>query len=184
MSDEMTDIERATAILEPLIEADTSDDDMVIALIQSGFKFSVAGRMLNRVLESKGLRTSSKDRFAAIEEHLANWGFAPESWDDVDSAADALAEEVENTSKAQAVRGIQKYAKQNGIELPAKPKGTGGGTRVNVFDRFYAWARQNPGCTDEQIGDFVASLEVTEKQAEKYTGRFTGIMAFARELNA
>lgn len=188
MSDEMNDLERATEILNPLIDREATEDEMVIELIQSGFKFSRAGRLLTQVLESKGLRLSAKDRYAAVEEHLVAWSFDPQSWADVEEAAESLSEEVDNTSKAQAIRAIQKFAKQNGIELPAKPKGTGGGggPRVNAFDRFASWAMDHRDASDEDI-DAYALETITkdgapnEKQAAKYSSIFKQMMSFARD---
>jgi len=180
---EPTDLEKAIVILNPLIEAGTDEDELGIALVQAGFKFARAGRLMNQVLEARGLRMSSKNRFAAVEELLVSQNFAPNDWADVDTFAVTVSEEVEATTKSQALASIRKYAKQNGIELPSKPKGAGG-TRVGAFDRFYAWAAENSDASDDDIQEFTDDLGVTEKQAIKLGRRFQGIMGFARGFQA
>lgn len=181
---ETSDFDRALEIIEPMVN-DSTEDEMVVALIQAGFKFAKAGRVMNQVLQSKGLKLSAKDRYAAVSGLLQDWGFAPETWADVEAAAENIADEVDATTKAQAVRAIKKFAKDVDLELPERPKGGGGGgSRVTAFDRFYAWAVENQDANDDDVAEFVASLGCPEKQAAKYTNRFQGILGFAREFRS
>ncbi len=180
---QMSDLDEALLILGPMIENGASEDEMAVALIQNGIKYARAGRMLAKVLEAKGLKVSAKDRYAAAAENLTNWGFAPASWDDVEEAVENLVEELDATNAAQALSCVKRFAKEHEIALPEKPKGVSGGRARgdSVFDTFYALALRERDITDEQIKEFIASREVTEKQAAKYYGRFTGIIRFARK---
>lgn len=170
-----SDLDRASAILAPMIEAEASNDDMAVALIQAGFKYTVAGRMLAKVLESKGLKLSAKDRYASVAEHLQNWSFAPESWDDVEEAVANLVEEVQATNAAQAISCIRRFAKEHEIQLPEKPKGTGGGrsSGTSASKRFYAWTVANPTASLDDLKEFVYSLSISEESKPKTFAWFT-----------
>jgi len=181
-TEQPSDLDRAIAIVNPMIESGASDEDMVIALIGSGFKFQKAGRLLTKAQEAAGVRMSAKDRYASAEELLTGWSFAPESWDDVDQAADALAEEIDATSKAQAISCIKKFVKAAGLEMPSKPKRTGG-SREGVFERFIAWALANKDASDEDIANYATSVCESEKQANKYAQRFIQFVSLARAWN-
>lgn len=188
MSDENTeevtespsDLEVASGHLQPLIDRDASEEEMVVELIQNGFKFARAGRIMNQVLQSLGLRMSAKDRSSAVSELLVAWEFAPENWSQVEECATSISEEVDSTSKAQALTAIRKFAKENAIKLPAKPKGAGGGTRSSKDDAFHSWILQNRDATSADISDYVDGIGVTEKQAPKYVNAFVMRIEFAR----
>ena len=184
MSEDMTnvnvDLDRATEILMPMIDAGASNEDMVVALIQAGIKYARAGRLMMKVLESKGLRVSAKDRYAAASENLTNWEFAPETWADVEDAVANLVEELDSTNTAQALSCVKRFAKEHEITLPEKPK-TGGRRDGSSADaRFYAWAVANKDASEADVKAFVDALGVTENQAPRYLAAFTERLAFAR----
>lgn len=193
MSDETTveetpdvpsDLEVATGYLQSLIDAGASEEDMVVVLIQNGFKFARAGRIMNQVLQSLGLRLSAKDRNSAVDELLVAWQFAPENWNQVEACAISLSEEIESTSRAQALTSIRKFAKENGIELPAKPKGVGGGgERGSKEEAFHSWACANRDATKDDVAEYVESIGVTEKQAPKYVNAWVSRIKFARTFS-
>jgi hypothetical protein len=178
----LSDFDVALSILEPMIEANAPEGDMGIELIrQGGFRVSRVQPLLRQVLESKGVLLSNKNRKAKAAELLIAMGFAPESWADVDIAATNIAEELDDTSKGQAISAIKAFAKENEIELPAKPKGEGG-SRTSKDDLFYAWAIENPHADEVEVGQFIANLGVTEKQLPKYVNAYMARIDFARKF--
>ena len=178
-----SDLEIATDILDPIIEAGGDEGKMVIALIEAEFKASKALTLIRLVLESKGLLLSNKDRYTQVEENLANWDFANNvgDWENIDALAVTLSEEIEATSKSQALASIRKFAKANSIELPAKPKGAVG-SRGNKFDEFYTFALANRDASPGEIVEFIDGFGSTENQAKKYVSFFGGILGFARKF--
>lgn len=183
--EEISDVDQALLVIGDMLEQNASEDDMIIALIQSGVKYARAGRVLSKVLESKGLKVSAKDRYAAASENLTNWGFAPQTWDDVDDAVTNLVEELEATNAGQALSCVKRFAKEHEITLPERPKtGTGRARGASADSRFYAFAIANKEATADQIGEFVASLGVTEAQAPRYLAAFQERIDFARKFAA
>lgn len=178
------DLDNAIAILEPLIASEASHEEMVVALIQSGIKYARAGRLMTKVLESKGLRVSSKDRYAAASENLTNWGFAPASWDDVEDAVANLVEELDATNAAQALSCVKRFAKDHEIELPEKPKTGGRRGGSSVYNRFFVWALANREATDVEAEAFVMSQVSNERQGAKYAAICVPALQFARSFAA
>jgi len=181
MEIQKTDLEIAIEVLAPMVENGESEDDMGVALVGAGFKFAKAGRLVIQALESMGHRKSSKERYAEAESLLNSWAFSPDSWDDVDGAAENLEEQIDATSKAQAISCIKKFCKAMEIELPAKPKGTG--TPRNSSDaQFYEWALAHRDATADDVESFVIGLGVTEKQVGKYVAAYVPRLEFARKF--
>lgn len=151
------DLASATAIVGPLHASGADDDAMVVALIQEGgFNFKKAGRLLQKALEGMGVRVSAKDRYAQVSELLLENDFAPESWDDVAATLDWLVEQVGSTTEKQALVAVKKFAKDNGIELPAKPKGGGGAGRGRGFrGEILDWLVANVAASDEEFVKFM-----------------------------
>jgi hypothetical protein len=174
------DLEKARGIVEPLASAGKSDDEMVIALIQDGgFSFKKAGRYLNKALEALGVRMSAKDRYEAVCELLLENDFEPKTWDEVKKVAEYLAEELDSTTEKQALVSVRKFAKENGIELPKKPKGGGGGRGKGFRGEIIEWMIENATASDE---DFVAWMAGNSKP-EALTKRFLGFREMARKIH-
>lgn len=181
----VTDLDIAIETLQPMIDAGESEDEMGVALVRKGYKFNRAGNLVKQALESLGIKVSAKERFEAVKELLVAMAFAPTSWDEVDACAASLADEVKATSKSQALSAIKRFAKENDIELPSKPKGAGGGgSRTSAWDIFFSWAKQNPTATEADITAFVIAQGRSEGQAPKYASVFNSALNFAREFNA
>jgi transcriptional regulator with AAA-type ATPase domain len=180
---ELTPLEIAIAVLEPVIDEGGDEEAMSIALIKSGVKASRLGAMLKLVLEAKGLAKSAKDRFAEASELLVNWDFKGNvsEWKDVEEAAVSISEEVDETTKIQALAAIRKFAKANEIELPKKPKGAGG-SRTSIDDLFFDWAVNNQDAGEAEINNFLATQNITEKQLPKYVSAYMARITFARKF--
>lgn len=173
---------KATEIIEPLAKAGKSDDEMAIALIQNGgFPFKKAGRLLRKVLENLGIRMTAKDRLAQASAILLQTDFAPKDWAEVLKVCEYLAEELDATDEKQALVAVKKFATEQSIELPTKPKGSGGGgARTGFRSKFLVWVQANPSSTDAQFDAWVKEQGKKASQARFYK-RILGIV---RTVNA
>jgi len=188
----MSDIlDNANAILIPLINGGTTDEDELMTALANagGFSIKRIPSLVTQILQDEGLRTSPKERNEAVAELFASDTPTFGTWDDVIAAAERVCDHVANTTTAQAVTSIKKWAKANGVELPSKPKAAAGGSRRNAYDAFAEWFLANPQATDTDINDyalgaFLKDGEPNEKQAVKYAAIFIRMAAMARAYQA
>jgi hypothetical protein len=148
------ELAKAKEILEPLAKEGKSDDEMGVALVTDGFSFNKAKRLMRRALEDLGVRLSNKDRLAQASELLLANDFAPTEWQEVVDVCEYLAQELEATTEKQALRSVKKFAKEQGIELPEKPKGKGGvgkPSATSYRSMSLAWIAANPKATEKQF---------------------------------
>lgn len=176
------DLARAIEIITPRATDGTTDDELKILLMKDGgFPFAKAGRLFNRAMESMGARLSAKDRFELVSETLLENDFAPVDWSEVQTVVEYLASEIDSTDEKQALVAVRRFAKENGIDLPKKPKasagpGKGRGFRGQILDWFVA----NVEKSDD---DFVAWMKTNEKP-EALIKRFLGFRENARLVHA
>lgn len=168
---------KAKEIIEPMAKAGKSEDEMAIALIQNGgFAFKKAGRLLRKVLEDLGVRMSAKDRLEQASELLLKSDFAPKSWDEVVKVCEWLAGELEATDSKQALNAVKKFAKEQGIELPIKPKGSGGGGAKTGFRSvFLSWLETNPTADDATFDKWIGQHDRKASQVSFYK-RILGVV--------
>tara|TARA_R110000744_G_scaffold196160_2_gene315368 strand:- start:1744 stop:2304 length:561 start_codon:yes stop_codon:yes gene_type:complete len=181
-------LENATEILLPLIESGDHDpDSLMTALANAGFKITTIPKFVNTILETAGLRLSPTNRASAVAEFMLE--NAPESfgsWDAVIALATQAADEIGSSTVPQVVSALKKWAKANGIELPAQTKVvSAGGTRSNQFDRFRVAYQANPSMTDAEIAEYALATitksgEPNPKQAAKYEVAFLAAANLAR----
>ena len=155
------EFEKAKGIVEPMSRSGKGDNEIVIALITAGFGFKKAGRLLGKVLEALGVRLSNTDRLKMVSEMLMKNDFAPKDWTEVVQVCEYLAEELDATSEKQAMVSVKKFAKNQSIVLPEKPKNKG--LRAKTLE----WSRANPTADDEAFKVFVST--VTDKESQKNT---------------
>ena len=179
-----TDLETADELIGEMVENDASVEECLPALLTAGFKAGKSMALIKQLMESKGKIMSAKERTATATEYLTSWDFANNvaDYSDVERFANSLTEEMEATTKAQALGSIKKYATANKIELPSKPKGVAG-SRSNKFDDFYAFALKNPSCSEVEISLFIETFGSTEGQNKKYVWLFNGILGFAKKYS-
>jgi hypothetical protein len=174
------DLAKAKELIEPLAVAGKSEDDMVVVLIQDAeFSAKKAFRYVRLALEALGVRMSSKERYEAVCELLLENDFQPTEWDEVKKVADYLAEEIDSTTEKQALVAIRKFAKENGIELPKRPKGGGGGRGAGFRGQIIQWCIDNATASDD---DFTAWMTSHEKP-ESLIKRFIGFREMARKIH-
>lgn len=171
--------EIAEKIIRAGIEAGKSDDEMIVEIIQSGVSFRTAGNLFKTTLEKLGIRASTKAVKETAAEILEEMEFAPETFADVEKAISEILEKVEGAEYKQAFLAIRNYAKENEIELPAKPKGKRGATGFK--GKLYNWILENPEGTKEQLGEFAESLG---KDAEKIIKAFFPVLQLCQKFAA
>ena len=149
----------------------TEDDLVVEILTQQICGFKHAGKNLKLALEQLGLQTSNKDKLASAESILAKSDFAPQNWGDVLDMAERIAAETPNTNEKQAVGLIKKFAKKNGIELPAKPKKEKG-EKVKGVSGFKAklikYLTDNPTATKDDVETFCVDSDKKKELADRF----------------
>jgi len=166
------ELAKAKEIITPMAKAGKSDDEMIIKLMQDGgFTAKQAIRYVNQSLEDLGVRMSNKDRQTAVNDMLLANDFAPSDWSEVVKSAEWISSELDATTDKQALGCIKKFAKENKIELPAKPRGAGrsGGTSFRVVS--LAWMEENPTSTDAEFEKWVLSNEGRTMGDVRYYGR-------------
>lgn len=155
----------------------TEDDLVVEILTQQICGFKHAGKNLKLALEQLGLQTSNKDKLASAESILAKSDFAPQNWGDVLDMAERIATETPNTNEKQAVGLIKKFAKKNGIELPAKPS-----EKVEGVSGFKAkllkYLSSNPAATKDDVETFC----VKSGKKKELAARFDWVRILANTL--
>jgi uncharacterized lipoprotein len=167
---------KAKELIQPLAKAGKSEDEMAIVLIQKGdFPFKRAGRLLRKVLEDLGVRMSAKDRLREVSDLLLKADFAPKDWSEVVKICKYLAEEVDATDEKQALNAVKKFAKDQGYELPIKPKGSGGGAKVGFRSVFLTWLEANPTASDDMFDKWIKQHDRKASQVSFYK-RILGVM--------
>jgi uncharacterized protein YfbU (UPF0304 family) len=167
--------EIARQIVTDGYEADMGEEDMIIELFQTeelGLKkLTAASRLFNSIAATLGLKISTKERKEKAFQLLAEWGFAPDTYDDVRDAAERLESEIPNTTVQQAMSAIRAYAKENELELPKKKKGGGSGASSKV-SKSISWLEEQLAAgaepTETDYMDFVGTLVEKDSQAAKY----------------
>lgn len=145
------DLATAVKLIGDKAKDGTSDDDLKILLMtDGGFPFAKAGRLFNKAMETLGIRMSAKDRYELVAELLMETDFAPKTWSEVEQAIEYVAEQVDSTDEKQAAVAVRRFAKDNGIELPKKPK-TAHGARVTFKDVVFAYLAIHKGITGDEF---------------------------------
>jgi len=182
------DREKAESIVAPLASAGKTDEAMIVALITQGdFRFKYAGQLLQLALEKLGVRMSNKERYSHISEYLMENVFSPETWEDVMNTAEYFAQELDATDEKQALVAIKKFAKENDITLPGRPKGIdkrSGGTRHGFTAECFQWMVDNANSSEEE---FITWLDGEGKRKElkrHFVRVFQTGQAMAKNINA
>lgn len=146
-----TDSQKVEEIVAAGVEAGSSDEDMLIEIIQAGIKFKAAGRMFKEAMETGGYRITAKLRKEQCRDILVECEFSPADHDAVMAMIDSLVGKVADTTTSQAHAVIRSYAKEFEIELPAPVKKASGGLRAKVF----AWIVGNPTANKDDLESFI-----------------------------
>lgn len=180
-----TELEQAMVIVSKVNDGSGCDgdaqDEMIIELIGLGFGFKKAGRLMVQALEALELKLSSKERKEQAAELIEALDGFPDDWDGVQKLGEYLADNITDTTPKQGITLIKGWAKVNTVEMPVRPKGTGGGGGAFGTSGFrgasYAFLRDNPGATDDEI---VAFCEAADKP--KLAQGTINLLAVCREI--
>ena len=98
---------------------------MIVEIVQSGVAYRKAlktfdAAMLHLGFVTKPMKTA--DRNEAVGKMMAEAEFKPESYQEIQDAANHVEKTLEGVTQAQAVSSIRKWLKENEIEIPKKPK--------------------------------------------------------------
>lgn len=173
------DVTNAKKIVEPMARAGNTHDEMAIALVQNGFSYKKAGNVLKRCLEDLGVLLSRKDRFSQVEEILIKNEFAPKEWSEVQAVIEYLARELDATSEKEAMVSVLKFAKQQKIDMPTKPRGQVGRNPNSIRIKQLQWSLANATADDAAFKTWFESTG--EEKGESYHLR---IHTFMRQAYA
>lgn len=150
---------------EYLADENDDEDEILMAIVQSGVKFKVAGKLYKQAMIDLGALVSNKDRWTSAKEIMVADGFEPKNWEEVDAMCNRLVKEIPATEYSKAYAQIRKYAKEFEIELPKPEKKTGGGFKHKI----YAWMVANPSAEKDAFYSYVTrKMEKEEKVADRY----------------
>ncbi len=167
---EETDLEKAVRVVATGIKHDVEEDDIKIMLVKAGFGFRKAGRMYDKAAEQLGIQMSSAVRYEQVSELFEGYEFEISEWPDVLATADFIVENIEMTTQKQALASLKKYAKENGITLPEKPKrvkGEGGGRATGFRTDAFNWMVANPNASDKDLIKYCTDNEKNKPQLHK-----------------
>lgn len=159
---EMTNSDKVEALIKDGKESDKSNDEIMIEVMQLGLGYKAAVKAFENTMRKLGFMMKPSDRTEAVKKILTDIDFKPETYEEIEKAVDYICENVAETSKAQARGAINKYAKENEIELPKKPKGQKGGAGgAKQLEKLVHWILGNADqdekaylkyCESENIG--------------------------------
>ena len=176
---EMTDSAKVKQIVEDGKIDGKTDNDMLVEIVNSGVSFKAATKLFKQALEEGGYAINSKKRAELAAEKLVKSGFEPETYDDVKEMAELLVSGIPDTTNAQALAAIRKYAKEKGVELPKAPKGAAQPGVRGFRAKMFGWMVQNPGATMDQFTDFVVKENGKKEVLAK---RFWPVFETARKM--
>ncbi len=178
------EFQKAKGILEPLARAGKTDEEMVVKLINEGFQAKKSFKLIKSVMEDLGIRMSAKDRYTQTSEILMKNAFAPTEYSEVRDVCVFLASELEATDEKQAMRAVVKYAKENKIELPKRPKGMGPRSGGNSFRaRMIKWMLENTAGSSDAFAAWLTVEKKTQSQINYYVRNFEVAKEMAVILN-
>ncbi len=167
----MTDTEKVLEIVKTGVEAKTSEDEILISVVQSGIKFQQAIKMMKNAMVSLGFAVNSKERFIKTKEILDDEEFEPENYSDVTEMIAKITEEVSGTTEGQALSQIRKYCKEEEIALPKKVKEK----KANVQIKVMAWFVNNYSAETSELEEFLEEIEAPEKSHKGWVSKFEAV---------
>lgn len=162
-------------IVKAGVEADKSDDQMLIEIVQAGAPFKRANKEFENAMTAGGYRISKKDRVKEVRAILVEAEFAPEAYSETADMIERLVKEVADTNSSQAMSCIKAYAKEMELELPKPEKKAKGGFKVIVQNAVIA----NPDLSKDE---FLALCDTAKKDREKMLKRVWPSVEFAQAV--
>lgn len=177
----MSDTDAVKQIVQAGHEAGTSEDEMLVQIVQSGVKFGNAMKMMKQAQEDLGLALSPKARYEKSHGIMEGAGFSPETHEDVANMASVLTNEVQDTNEKQALAAIRKYCKEIEVELPKKPKAEKTTGWAGIHTKVYEHILANPDTTDDALREFLESIGKVDGEKDKFVKRYKPIVELVRK---
>ena len=162
------------------MEAEKSEDEVKMAMIQAGCPFKKVAKMYNQFLVDAGLANSKEERTQLLDKTLAGKDLSDEKV--FNKAVATLVEKGKGINEKSAAAMIRSWGKKNDVEVYAKPKGEGGG-RTGFASLFYDWLLENPKCTKEEAADFIHGRNGNEPTSENVKRHESHYLAIASLVN-
>ena len=180
-SQAVLDLAKAKSLIGDDARNEATEDELIVKLItEGGFNYRKATRLMTLALQDLGLKMSAKDRYEAVCEILTENGFAPDTYEDVEKVVGYLAEELESTTEKQALVAVRRFAKEQDIDIPKKPKGGGGGRGPGFRGEIITWMIDN---ATEDDATFTKWLEGHGK-GKGYANHYITFRDMARKIHA
>lgn len=162
------------------VEANKSDDDMLIEIVQAGIKFKAAGKLFAQAMQEGGYRITAKARKDKCREILVDEEFNPKSYDELQAMIERLTQEVDDTVTSQAYSCVKAYAREFEIELPKAPKKPKGGIRAQAQN----WMLNNPEATKDDLAEWIESEAKKDDPEGKMLDRMWSLFEFGKAMRA
>lgn len=157
------------------VEAEKSEDEVKMAMIQAGCPFKKVAKLYNDYLVEAGMANSKEERQQLLDKTLGGKDISDEKV--FNKAVATLIDKGKNINEKAAGAMIRGWAKKNDVEVWAKPKGEGSG-RTGFASLFYDWLLENPKCTKEEAADFIHGRKghpETSNNVKKHESHYLGI---------
>lgn len=133
------------------IGAEKDDDDIKLAMIQAGAKFSNVTRYFNKFSVDEGLVISKEDKAELVSDAVSENDVSDA--DGFKAAVKYVAENGTGLTEKQAASAIRTYCKKNEVEIYKAPRG--GGQRKHIIDDVVNLLVDNPMLTKEEMTKFI-----------------------------
>ncbi len=164
------------------VEAEKSEDEVKMAMIQAGCPFKKVAKLYNDYLVESGMANSKEERQQLLDKTLGGKDLSEEKV--FTKAVATLIEKGKNINEKSAAAMIRGWAKKNDVECWAKPKGEGSG-RTGFASLFYDWLLDNPKCTKEEASAYIQGKNgnpATSDNVKRHESHYLGIAALVNKV--
>lgn len=161
MSDQKDYKEIATRIIENGFASDMSEDDIKMEMFSNKIPFSKLNSLYKQVAIELGLMVDPKVVTENVNEMLKEMPLDEiEEWHQVESAVQHVVDNVDGATSARVLTLMRTYCKENDIELPKKPKASGGGgpRTSKLSEAVVSLVNKNPNATKQEAYDTLKPL--------------------------
>lgn len=172
-------------VFEAGVKAGHDDNTIKMALLKSGAKFSNVNAMYNKLMINSGLRLNRADKLAIIDTACSGADLTVETVFD-DAVSDIAADAKVSVKSASGL--IRSWAKSNGSECFAKPRGGNGQGQTGFASLFYKFIEKNPISTDASVNEYINEQPDRPEGAAvsnnviKHASHYRGIANLARKI--
>jgi hypothetical protein len=162
------------------VEAEKSEDEVKMAMIQAGCPFKKVAKLYNDYLVEAGMANSKEERQALLDKTLGGKDLTDEKV--FNKVVTTLIEKGKNINEKAAAAMVRGWAKKNDVECYTKPKGEGSG-RTGFASLFYDWLLENPKCTKEEAADYIHGRKGNPETSDNVKKHESHYLAIANLVN-